>query len=408
MTFGKMGMRRMMYRPFWGLTFTANEPGVTINMAKTGSPDSVSLEYCLGDYTDDANWTAFDADGGTTPITLTNAGDMVHFRAGSSGNTKIGKASSDYRTFTFSGSVGASGNIMSLLTRREGDWQSVSMGTYCFKCLFKNQTSLTSAPDLPATTLANDCYGELFRGCTALRSAPALPATTMKSSCYNATFHSCTALVDAPALPATTMENYCYANMFNGCSSLTAIPAFEIKTTKKQCCQSMFYNCTALVSAPVTLSAMTLVDSCYNRMFYNCVKLATAPATLPATTLANNCYELMFYNCKALASAPATLPATTLTDTCYNQMFANCTSITTAPKLPATTLTVDCYRNMFSGCTSLSYIEVGFTDWNAANNSTTNWVNNVASAGTFKCPQGLDATVSYADRVPSGWTVTTV
>lgn len=36
-------------------------------------------------------------------------------------------------------------------------------------------------------------------------------------------FHSCTSLTQAPALPATTLADYCYAWMFDSCSSLSAI-----------------------------------------------------------------------------------------------------------------------------------------------------------------------------------------
>ena len=145
---------------YWGLTFTANVPNVTVNMSKTGSPDAVSLEYCLGtaDYSDDSNWYPFDADSGTTPITLVNAGDKVYLRAGASGNTRLSKSSSDYRRFTLSNSCAASGNVMSLLAQKESDWQSVNMGTYCFLRLFYGCSFLTDAPELPATTLADQCY----------------------------------------------------------------------------------------------------------------------------------------------------------------------------------------------------------------------------------------------------------
>ena len=41
-------------------------------------------------------------------------------------------------------------------------------------------------------------------------------------------FSGCTSLTAAPALPATTLANACYAAMFSFCSNLTAAP--EIKT----------------------------------------------------------------------------------------------------------------------------------------------------------------------------------
>ena len=223
------GRNAMMVKPnapvgeFWGLTFTANEPNVTVNMSKTGSPDAVSLEYCLGssDYTDDSNWNAFDADGGTTPITLTNADDKIYFRAGSSGNTRFSNNTSNYRNFTFSGSVGASGNIMSLLTKNESDWQSVQMMDNCFCGIFYGCTSLTTAPALPATTLATYCYYSMFRGCTSLTTAPALPATTLRDYCYRSMFASCTSLSSVEVAftawnPSNATTNWLFGVASNG------------------------------------------------------------------------------------------------------------------------------------------------------------------------------------------------
>jgi hypothetical protein len=93
----------------------------------------------------------------------------------------------------------------------------------------------------------------------------------------------------------------------------------------------------------------------------------------------------MFKNCTSLTTAPA-LPATKLTYMCYYYMFSGCTSLTTAPELPATTLVIQCYHGIFSGCSKLVSIKVGFTAWQ---NTITNWVNGVSSAGTFTCPAAL-------------------
>jgi hypothetical protein len=60
--------------------------------------------------------------------------------------------------------------------------------------MFYGCTSLTQAPELPATTLDNSCYNELFRGCTSLTQAPELPATTLESNCYYSMFLGCTSL----------------------------------------------------------------------------------------------------------------------------------------------------------------------------------------------------------------------
>ena len=221
----------------------------------------------------------------------------------------------------------------------------------CYSSMFIGCTNLTTAPELPATTLAINCYGGMFENCASLTSAPILPATTLEWNCYSGMFSGCTSLTSAPQLPATTLDDNCYAQMFNGCSSLTTAPELPATTLARDCYGYMFWKCTSLTSAP-ELPATTLADDCYNEMFCGCTSLTTAPE-LPATTLTNSCYRGMFYNCTSLVNATE-LPATTLADGCYDSMFYGCTSLTSAPELPATTLADSCYGWMFLFCTSLT------------------------------------------------------
>lgn len=67
------------------------------------------------------------------------------------------------------------------------------------------------------------CYAYMFSGCSSLTSAPELPATTLAVDCYYYMFRNCTALTAAPSLPAETLVSWCYERMFNGCSSLASI-----------------------------------------------------------------------------------------------------------------------------------------------------------------------------------------
>ena len=66
----------------------------------------------------------------------------------------------------------------------------------------------------------------MFDGCISLTTAPALPATTLANGCYYGMFGGCISLTTAPALPATTLVNYCYDSMFQGCSNI------KLSTTK--------------------------------------------------------------------------------------------------------------------------------------------------------------------------------
>ena len=52
----------------------------------------------------------------------------------------------------------------------------------CYFCMFQGCTSLTKAPELPATTLVYNCYFIMFMNCTSLNYIKML-ATHIPSSC---------------------------------------------------------------------------------------------------------------------------------------------------------------------------------------------------------------------------------
>ena len=143
-------------------------------------------------------------------------------------------------------------------------------------------------------------FDSLFKGCASLTAAPALPATELAESCYYSMFEGCTRLTAAPELPATRLAEFCYEEMFASCTSLTAAPAFPATELAESCYYSMFEGCTGLTVAPA-LPATALADGCYERMFAFCTSLTTAPV-LPAATLAEWCYSEMFKGCSSLGS----------------------------------------------------------------------------------------------------------
>ena len=261
------------------LSFIGNED-FTLKTSNTTKNWDGTLEYS----TDTTTWNTWN---GTE---ISSSGNKLYLRG--TGNTVITGNSSDYR-FVFTGTgnlkIACEGNIENLL-----DYETVSVGghpnmvNYCYGSMFRDCTSLTKAPELPATTLADYCYQGMFYGCTALTTAPELPATTLAIYCYDSMFRGCTALTTAPALPATTLEHYCYKNMFWGCTSLTTAPGLPATTLTAECYYGMFSRCTSLTTAP-ELPATTLVNYCYSYMFYNCTSLTMVPE-LSATTLDSYCY----------------------------------------------------------------------------------------------------------------------
>lgn len=278
---GLMMRRRMMMmadsRPAY-LRFTATAANSTVQLTAVGSPDAVSLEYAL----DGGTFVAYTI--GDT-ITLANVGDYVEMRhAGSSPITQLSKSANDCYKFVMTGTIAASGNVMSLL---DASCESVTVGAYCFLSLFRS-CPLVSAPLLPATTLSSHCYRAMFNGCSSLVTPPALPATTLAQYCYYTMFNGCTSLVSAPALPATTLTSTCYYYMFQNCKALTSAGhvAATGGLTIANCMSHMFEGCTSLET-----TSFASIGSASGDMFKNnssAVSLtieATTPPTIASNTI---------------------------------------------------------------------------------------------------------------------------
>ena len=62
------------------------------------------------------------------------------------------------------GKIAASGNLNTLL-KADGSVLDLTGRDYCYFCMFLDCTSLTQAPALPATTLAEGCYSGIFWNC---------------------------------------------------------------------------------------------------------------------------------------------------------------------------------------------------------------------------------------------------
>ena len=96
------------------------------------------------------------------------------------------------------------------------------------------------------------------------------------------------------------------------------------------------------------------------------------------------------------------LPSTTLSNACYTRMFMYNNLLSTSPVLPASILTTGCYLMMYYNCGSLSVITT-YADDISATNCLTNWVENVASTGTFR-NLGSATYSRDASGIPTGWT----
>ena len=403
-------------RPY--LTFTADQPQTFKVSTKNSYTLDESIQYSLNG----GVWTKLDVG---TEITFGGDNGALRLRGKSSGGTA--SSAYQYAFISFGDSkvkVTCSGDIRTLVDYDNYVTVSTANARFCY--LFKECASLTTAPELPATTLADRCYCGMFYKCAGLTTAPELPATTLADYCYSSMFSYCAGLTTAPELPAITLAPHCYQQMFYHCAglttapelpattlaegcyqqmfqstSLTTAPKLPATTLAEGCYQNMFWNCTGLTTAP-ELPATTLAKDCYQGIFRDCDGLTTAPE-LPATTLAYGCYEGMFYESDGLTTAPE-LPATTLAEHCYNQMFRGCTGLTVAPELPATTLTARCYHQMFWDCKKLDHITMLATDISAPT-CLDEWVGGVASTGTFTKAAAMTSLTTGVSGIPEGWTV---
>ena len=192
-------------------------------------------------------------------------------------------------------------------------------------------------------------------------------ASACKAYCFTRLFYQQTALKRPPEMPAMTLASDCYASMYyySGITVPPVLPALQMAT---RCYQSMMPG-TAITAAPV----------------------------LPSTALAPACYGYMLQNTHIPSIQ---LPATTLASYCYTGMLTG--SWVESLTLPGTALADYCYQYLASNCSRLTSVEVDFTSWrNAAD--TTGWLSNVAASGTFTKPAALQ--VDSSSPIPAGWTV---
>lgn len=243
------------------VTFTAKDPQ-TFKMTTYNDYIISELDYSVGGN----EWAAVKKD---TEISFGGANGDLRLRGKNTAGTATGTVQyATYATITFTKSnvpVACTGDIRTLL-----DWNNyatVNTENARFIKLFENCSVLTSAPELPATTLARNCYACMFSGCTNLKTAPELKATALADCCYASMFSGCTNLKTAPKLPAKISRVECYANMFSGCTNLKSAE-LSIEFLYRSCCDAMFNNCTNLSSVTMLAPSKEITLSGSSCLYY--------------------------------------------------------------------------------------------------------------------------------------------
>lgn len=226
------------------LNFTPSQLGTasggTVTLESVGNPDPINIEYSYNN----VDWAEYRIG---MPVSL-QRGETVFFR-GDNDHFSKHTTSDLYQFVTLGSQFECSGNVMSLL---DSDMFVEDIPCEaCFASLFRD-TSITTAPELPAKSLEKDSYVYTFMDCASLITAPALPATDLGVACYKWMFYGCTALKNAPEeLPATTLARECYGNMFEDCTSLETAPELPDAEFAQFAYTKMFKNCSSLTSMTV-------------------------------------------------------------------------------------------------------------------------------------------------------------
>jgi hypothetical protein len=143
------------------LCFITEEPNTKMSFNKddfTDYDNQVVFSY------DKQNWSNYEFG---TEITLENIGDKVYFRAADNVDNWSFEG---YQFDIKNGKIAASGNLNTLL-KADGSVLNLTGRDYCYYYMFSHCTSLTQAPELPATELASNCYHYMFVYCDSLTQA---------------------------------------------------------------------------------------------------------------------------------------------------------------------------------------------------------------------------------------------
>lgn len=173
------------------LTLTATSDNSSVALTKVGTLSN-EFEVNIGNGWEDYTF------GTVIPL---KAGQSCKWRCKAHPTTQ---SKSTYVKFVMTGTIEASGNCNSMLSSDFGGITSLYDYDYAFYSLFRDCTSLTKAPILPATTLSASCYESTFRGCEYLTESPVLPAAYLQKYWES-------------------KPTYCYRSLFDGCLRLKKI-----------------------------------------------------------------------------------------------------------------------------------------------------------------------------------------
>ena len=249
------------------VTFTSNEEvgfKMTTNYGYTISDLEYSVNY--------GEWKLIPENGISDGVTFGSSKGNLRLR----GKNLNGTATNEftYSKISFSSNetnakVACTGDIRTLLDYENYNTVNTSNARFCQ--LFSTCDILTSAPELPATELAEGCYYSMFFECQSLTTAPELPAMTLAKGCYYNMFNNCRALTSAPELPAKKLANDCYNGMFYECTNLESVTMLATDGFDQMRCLSvwLFDAGTGATSRTLKVANETVYNTIVNTKYYN-------------------------------------------------------------------------------------------------------------------------------------------
>lgn len=237
--------------------------------------------------------------------------------------------------------------------------------------MFKECTDLIYGPrqicSENTTQLKGRAFIEMFYGCTSMISGPEhIYGATGDLGCCQYMFKNCSSLTTAPVLHQTVIGYYSYSWMFQDCTSLTIAPTIVVTEFQDGTsagatgyeCYEMFHRCSSLVTADFPLMPTLICDRSYCEMFRECPNLVTGP-TINATSIGgrtspvSSMYAMFLGDAKLEYSSQFVLSISgPLVANCYSHLFYNCKKINNVKILTTDVSASNCLYNWMYGVAS--------------------------------------------------------
>ena len=196
------------------MTIEALEDGVNVKIKRTKSAQTGNFQIKLNDsdwkdvsWEDIGNDKEYDLINVVSNKSSMSKGDKLKFR-------NIDKFSNDNTNRSQLIISEAKAKVYGKLAKSLTSEFAASSQEYKLAYMFNSSTSLVDASELNLNDIiiSTGCYYSMFEGCTSLTSAPELPATELASYCYDNMFFGCAKITELH-YPASIENDSTFKNL---------------------------------------------------------------------------------------------------------------------------------------------------------------------------------------------------